>query len=183
MKTKAFHLAVAVALGISGFLAAGCGDRAAVEAGRDAQGDPEIHVDGEQVEKNLKDTGEALRQGAEQVEEGAQKVGQSLENTAEKVGREVGPIAEEVLSDATITAKVKAKLIADPEINPFYIDVDTVDGVVTLNGKVGSANVSAEAEKLAKLTDGVKKVNNVIQVAGAEPAPTPATPPVPATRR
>ena len=174
MKTRAFHLAIACWLGVSGLLALGCRD-SAVEAHRDAQGNPEIHVDGTQVEKNLKDTGKALQQGAQQAKEGAEKVGDALQSGAEKVEREVGPVVDEVLSDAAITAKVKAKLIADPEINPFHIDVDTVDGIVTLNGKVASADIKAEAEKLANHTDGVKKVNNVIQVVGEPQTPAPAT--------
>lgn len=169
MKTRAFHLAIACWLAVSGLLAIGCRN-SAVETSRDAQGNPQIHVDGTQVEKNLKDTGKALQQGAEQAKEGAERAGEALQRGAEKVEREVGPVAEEVLNDASITAKIKAKLIADPEINPFHIDVDTVDGIVTLNGKVASADIKAEAEKLARHTDGVKSVNNVIQVAG-EPQP------------
>lgn len=180
MKTKAFHLAVAIGLvltGAAGLAVSGCGDRGAVETSRDAKGDPQIRVDGEQVEENLKDTGEALRQGGKQVEQAAEQVGQALEQGAERIEREVGPVAEAVLEDATVTAKVKAKLIADPEVNPFHIDVDTLEGVVTLSGQVKSENVKAEAEKLARITEGVKSVTNNIQVAGDAPtAPAPAPP-------
>ncbi|HYG64894.1 MAG TPA: BON domain-containing protein [Thermoanaerobaculia bacterium] len=176
MKTKAFHLAAAIGLvltGAAGLTVAGCGDRGAVETSRDAEGDPQLRVDGEQVEENLKETGEALRQGGEQVEQAAEQVGQALEQGAERIEREVGPVAQAVLNDAGITAKVKAKLIADPQVNPFHIDVDTLDGVVTLSGKVRSENVKAEAEKLAQITEGVKSVTNNIQVAGDAPTTSP----------
>ncbi len=66
-------------------------------------------------------------------------------------------------SDAWITTKVKAKLIADPQLNPFNIDVDTQDGVVTLSGRVKDNAARAEAEKLARDTEGVIRVANQLQ--------------------
>ncbi|HEX2223500.1 MAG TPA: BON domain-containing protein [Thermoanaerobaculia bacterium] len=72
--------------------------------------------------------------------------------------------AGEQIDDAGITAAVKAKLAADGDINPFNIDVDTVDGVVTLTGKVAQAEARSKAESLARDTDGVKRVNNLITV-------------------
>lgn len=74
--------------------------------------------------------------------------------------------AGEAVDDAAITAKVKSKLAADPEINPFNIDVDTRDGVVTLSGTVEKAEARSEAEDLARGTDGVRRVVNNIQVGG-----------------
>jgi hyperosmotically inducible protein len=70
----------------------------------------------------------------------------------------------EQVDDAGITSRVKAKLAADGDINPFNIDVDTVDGVVTLTGKVAEAQARSKAEQLARDTDGVKRVNNLITV-------------------
>lgn len=72
--------------------------------------------------------------------------------------------AGEQIDDAGITARVKAKLAADGDINPFNIDVDTVDGIVTLNGKVAKAEAKSKAGELARDTDGVRRVNNLIQV-------------------
>ena len=68
------------------------------------------------------------------------------------------------IDDAAITAKVKAKLVADPEVNPFEIDVDTQDGVVRLSGIVDEAGQASEAAKLARETAGVRSVVNDIQV-------------------
>lgn len=73
----------------------------------------------------------------------------------------------EELTDRGITSKVTAKLTADPEINPFKIDVDTLDGVVTLRGKVKHERVRAEAEKLARATSGVRGVVNRIELVTA----------------
>lgn len=78
----------------------------------------------------------------------------------------VAPGEGRTFSDASITARVKTKLTADPELNPFNIDVDTRDGRVTLTGRVRSTAARAEAEKLAKATQGVKSVENELEVVG-----------------
>jgi hyperosmotically inducible periplasmic protein len=68
------------------------------------------------------------------------------------------------IDDAAITTAVKAKLATDGNINPFNIDVDTNEGVVTLQGRVDKAEARTEAERLARTTDGVKRVINLIKV-------------------
>lgn len=72
--------------------------------------------------------------------------------------------AKDRLDDAGITTKIKAKLTADPEVNPFDIDVDTDNGVVTLSGTVGSSAAKREAEELAASVKGVSKVRNRLEV-------------------
>ncbi len=68
------------------------------------------------------------------------------------------------VDDAVITAAVKAKLAADGDINPFNIDVDTNEGVVTLQGRVEKAEARSKAEDLARETDGVRRVINLVKV-------------------
>jgi len=68
------------------------------------------------------------------------------------------------VDDAGITAKVKAKLAADGDINPFNIDVDTNEGVVTLQGRVAKEEARTKAEQLARDTDGVRRVINLVKV-------------------
>jgi hyperosmotically inducible protein len=68
------------------------------------------------------------------------------------------------VDDAAITAKVKAKLAADGDINPFNIDVDTNEGVVTLQGRVKKEEARTKAEQLARDTSGVKRVINLVKV-------------------
>jgi hyperosmotically inducible protein len=74
----------------------------------------------------------------------------------------------ERISDGTITAKIKAKLAADPQINPFNINVDTQDQVVTLTGRVKTETARSEAAKLALDTQGVLEVRNHIEVGTLE---------------
>jgi len=59
---------------------------------------------------------------------------------------------------------VKAKLAADGDINPFSIDVDTTNGVVTIQGRVRNEQARAQAEQLARKTEGVKRVINLVKV-------------------
>jgi hyperosmotically inducible periplasmic protein len=68
------------------------------------------------------------------------------------------------VDDAAITAKVKAKLAADGDINPFNIDVDTNEGVVTLQGRVSKEEARTKAERHARETDGVRRVINLVKV-------------------
>jgi hyperosmotically inducible periplasmic protein len=185
MRTRALPIMTAVWLGIAVIPLAGCDrDISGVHAEKDDKGKTRVRVDEKKVNENLdeaqKDLESAGRQIKEGVKKGAEDVGEALQRGAEKIEAEVGPVAQEVLNDAGITARIKAKLIADPEVAGLHIDVDTVDGRVTLNGKVASEDQRAEAEKLATRTDGVKEVVNLIQVAG-KPSP-PATPPAPRQR-
>ena len=70
----------------------------------------------------------------------------------------------EFVDDATTTAMVKTKLLADPNVKGLKIDVDTRGDVVTLTGKVGSAEQKQLAEKLAQNTSDVKKVKNELVI-------------------
>jgi hyperosmotically inducible protein len=68
------------------------------------------------------------------------------------------------VDDATITASVKSKLVADRASNLTRVDVDTNNGTVYLNGTVDSAEQKSRAEQLAWQAQGVKSVVNNLQV-------------------
>jgi hyperosmotically inducible periplasmic protein len=68
------------------------------------------------------------------------------------------------VDDATITASVKSKLVADKASNLTRVDVDTNNGTVYLNGTVDSAEQKSRAERLAWQAQGVKSVVNNLQV-------------------
>jgi osmotically-inducible protein OsmY len=53
--------------------------------------------------------------------------------------------------DAAITAKVKTALLADPDVKALRIDVDTRDGIVTLNGSVTNPS---NVERVASIATG-----------------------------
>lgn len=70
----------------------------------------------------------------------------------------------EQVDDGMIVSKIKAKLTADVEINPFNIDVDSNSGEVTLQGTVAKDLAKTRAEQLARETEGVRRVINLIKV-------------------
>jgi hyperosmotically inducible protein len=68
------------------------------------------------------------------------------------------------VNDTWITAKTKLALIADGRTSGFETDVDSREGVVTLSGKVDTAEAKTAADDVAKKIEGVKSVNNQLQV-------------------
>ena len=68
-------------------------------------------------------------------------------------------------ADAAINAKVKTALAADSMVKARNIDADTVRGVVTLNGTVGSPAEKAQAIKIARGIDGVVEVRDNLKPA------------------
>jgi hyperosmotically inducible periplasmic protein len=81
-----------------------------------------------------------------------------------------GRTAGRNIDDLTITASVKARLVADKLSNFTRIDVDTVNGVVSLTGLVETDLEKRRAEDIASLVDGVERIVNDLQVQ-KEPAP------------
>jgi len=80
-----------------------------------------------------------------------------------KVGSDPRSVGTQI-DDATITAKIKLKLLEDPVTKARKIDVDTVNGVVTLTGVVESQKEIERAIKIAKSVAGVKKVVNNLKI-------------------
>jgi hyperosmotically inducible protein len=72
--------------------------------------------------------------------------------------------ATEVVTDAWITSKVKADLLAADEVSGTAINVDTKDGRVTLNGNVKSQEEADKAVARAKKIEGVKQVTSKLKV-------------------
>jgi hyperosmotically inducible protein len=68
-------------------------------------------------------------------------------------------------SNAALTTKVKTALAKDAGFKTLgKIDVDSNEGVVTLKGRVESAEAKKKAEQVAKKVDGVKSVKNQLRV-------------------
>jgi hyperosmotically inducible protein len=72
------------------------------------------------------------------------------------------------VDDATTTAAVKTKLLADKNIAGTKINVDTLGDVVTLTGEVQSSEAKQLAEQIAKNTGDVKQVHNRLTVASTK---------------
>src|SRR5690606_33302049 len=72
--------------------------------------------------------------------------------------------AGQVVSDASITAKVKAALIGDETTKARQINVDTSRGVVKLTGAVDSQAAVDRALQIAQATEGVNSVQNQLTI-------------------
>ena len=66
--------------------------------------------------------------------------------------------AAATVDDSAITAKVKAALIAEPNLKSTPISVTTSGAVVTLSGTVETAVEKAKAVQVAENVEGVKSV-------------------------
>lgn len=96
-------------------------------------------------------------------QETADRAAKAIENVPAQVERGAERAAA-VMDDATITAKVKTALIAEPDLKGMAIDVDTSQNVVTLKGTVATDAVRERAERIAKEVEGVREVRNELLV-------------------
>src|SRR5215216_7970078 len=67
-------------------------------------------------------------------------------------------------NDGLTTMKIKLALLANNPTSGFETEVDTKDGNVTLTGIVDTNEAKAAADEEAKKIEGVKSVNNQLQV-------------------
>ena len=69
-----------------------------------------------------------------------------------------------VASDSSITTKITGQFVTNTTVNAFKIGVRTYKGTVTLSGTVGNYVARDQAGYIAKSTNGVVAVNNLIVV-------------------
>ena len=70
-------------------------------------------------------------------------------------------------SDPLITARIQAKYFASPDVKAHRIDVDTRNGLVTLEGTVDSEVQREVAGSIARSVEGVTRVENKLLVRAA----------------
>ena len=74
------------------------------------------------------------------------------------------PEGGSVLSDLWITSAAKMKLAADARTPATEINVDTVDGTVTLFGMVPTKESRSAAQEIVQSVSGVKRVENKLEI-------------------
>jgi hyperosmotically inducible periplasmic protein len=113
------------------------------------------------VEKNL---AEQLAQSVSGIHRVDNRI--SIDPDFRPVARRAGPDRDfgTVISDATITAQVKSKLLWNTNTEGLQIDVDTVSGRVTLSGSADSAAERDLAGRIAANTRGVLGVDNRLTI-------------------
>jgi len=71
---------------------------------------------------------------------------------------------DRMMDDSTITARINSEMIKDDTVKAHKVDVDTIDGHVTLTGVVGTRKASQRAVQIAAAEPGVKSVKNNLQI-------------------
>lgn len=92
----------------------------------------------------------------------AREVGGEIADTVASVANR----SERVLSQASLTAKIKSKMALDDTLDGSRISVDTNGTQVTLDGTVTSDAQRQRALQLARETDGVSAVVDRLAIAG-----------------
>lgn len=121
----------------------------------------------QRVESGAAEAERRIESGAASVERRAENAVADAKEAAADAGRATERglnRAGEAISDATITAAVKTALAADPQLKALRIDVDTRDGVVTLNGPAPTREAKERATTLAAAPKGVVRVENQLRV-------------------
>lgn len=98
-----------------------------------------------------------------QIDQTVSNTGKSIDNAAGKVSDKMSDQSAQAgvaISDAEITAKVKAAIFSEPGLKTLQISVETVKGVVTLTGSVITPANSDAAKSLAGAVAGVSTVDN-----------------------
>lgn len=71
---------------------------------------------------------------------------------------------QERVDDVLLTARVKTEMTAEGQVSPTRVNVDTLDGVVTLKGEVPTQQEKDAAERAARKVEGVRSVENKLVV-------------------
>jgi hyperosmotically inducible protein len=75
-----------------------------------------------------------------------------------------GRTVAQTVDDAAVTAKLKSALLQAPDVKGTDVNVDTVNGKVTLKGTVESQAQADRAVQIARASEGVREVDNQLMV-------------------
>lgn len=150
-------------------------DTSAIKIGVDATGGV-VTLSGVVPTQKEKDRAEQIAKGVEGVSSvvnnitinpnslGATNVGEKAEEAMRKTGAAIGEAVRDAgsaLGDAGLVAKIKAKFVADGITGT---NVDVSNGDATLKGEVETEAQRTKAEAIARRTEGVKSVTNLLTV-------------------
>lgn len=108
------------------------------------------------IESTAKNVEKAADTAMDKTQSAMNAAGDKIEAAADKTGV--------AISDTAITAAVKSKFIADPDLKAIDINVETVNGAVLLKGNVDSERNRDRATTVARDIDGVKSVSNALVI-------------------
>ena len=134
----------------------------ALALGLAACGKTEEPTVGQRLDSAVEKTEQAaadIRVKAESAMQSAETRMEQRAAHAEATAKDATNTARGAIDNATITAQVDAGLAKDPDLSALKINVDTVNGKVTLNGPAPSTVARDRAEAIAKSVTGVTSVN------------------------
>ena len=88
-------------------------------------------------------------------------------DTTADTGLGDGRDSDQPIDDTWITTKVKSSLLAEPDVSGLEINVDTLNGVVTLRGQLETQAQFDAATRIARDIEGVANVDTSGLTVGA----------------
>ena len=134
----------------------------ALALGLAACGKTEEPTVGQRLDSAVEKTEQAAADARVKAESAMQSAETRMEQgaaNAEATAKDATNTARGAIDNATITAQVDAGLAKDPDLSALKINVETVNGKVTLNGPAPSTVARDRAEAIAKSVTGVTSVN------------------------
>jgi hyperosmotically inducible protein len=125
--------------------------------------------DDQTVGKQVDSTVASADAAAERAKADAAAATNRVEAAADSAGAKIEAAGDKVadkVADAAITASVNAALARDPGLSALRIDVDTVNGTVSLKGTAPDQAARTRATELASAVKGVSTVDNQLEVRG-----------------
>lgn len=99
---------------------------------------------------------DATKTAAHKTVEVAKTAGEKTKDAASATG--------EAITDAWINTKIHSKMMDEATLKGSDVNVDVKDHMVTLKGTVVSAAGKARVQEIARTTEGVKSVNNMLTI-------------------
>lgn len=112
-------------------------------------------------------TEQSAAQAKIKTEETLANAGVALKNATQKAEasiKDAASKASEKIDDFAITTAVSSAIAKDAELSLLKINVDTKDGVVTLNGAAPTEASREKATAVAKAVQGVRSVENKLYI-------------------
>jgi osmotically-inducible protein OsmY len=131
------------------------------------QGKSTVQNTGEKIENASKSARDTIQEELRKLNLDPKDVKEELARTGQVVRRkaqEAGQAIADATADARITAAIKTKFVADPDLSALSISVNTTGGVVTLSGAVAKPEDVSKAIVLAMQPEGVTQVISTLQV-------------------
>jgi hyperosmotically inducible protein len=106
---------------------------------------------------------EMTDKAADATKTAAKKTGEVVKTAGEKT-KDAAVATGDVITDAWINTRIHSKMVDEAPLKGSDINVDVNDHVVTLKGTVLSAAGKARAEEIARTTEGVRSVKDMLTI-------------------